>query len=89
MASTLITGTVWAGKTRSRRSSLDFPTGSVRPIYLDFAYFSFVIGMTAQTADVSISRRTLRRLALLHGLLSFDFNTAVVALSISALAGLL
>ena len=63
--------------------------GSEPPDYLDFAYFSFVIGMTAQTADVSISGRRLRRLALLHGIVSFGFNTAVVALSISGLAGVL
>lgn len=68
---------------------LQFPGGEQEPDYLDFAYFSFVIGMTAQTADVNISDRTLRRLALLHGLLSFGFNTAVLALTISGLAGVL
>lgn len=67
---------------------LEFP-GQGPPDYLDFAYFSFVVGMTAQTADVSISGRPLRRLALLHGIVSFSFNTAVVALSISGLAGVL
>ncbi|UOQ53606.1 DUF1345 domain-containing protein [Hymenobacter cellulosivorans] len=67
---------------------LEFP-GQEQPDYLDFAYFSFVLGMTAQTADVSISGRYIRRLALLHGLVSFGFNTAVVALSISGLAGVL
>jgi len=66
-----------------------FPGDEKEPDYLDFAYFAFVIGMTAQTADVSISDRTLRRLALLHGMLSFGFNTAVVALVINGLAGLL
>ncbi|PJJ53351.1 DUF1345 domain-containing protein [Hymenobacter chitinivorans] len=67
---------------------LEFP-GREPPDYLDFAYFSFVVGMTAQTADVSISSQYVRRLALLHGLVSFGFNTAVVALSISGLAGVL
>ncbi|UOQ72769.1 DUF1345 domain-containing protein [Hymenobacter cellulosilyticus] len=67
---------------------LEFP-GQHPPDYLDFAYFSFVVGMTAQTADVSISGRYMRRLALLHGLVSFGFNTAVVALSISGLASVL
>lgn len=66
-----------------------FPGREPEPDYLDFAYFSFVIGMTAQTADVSIADRTIRRLALLHGLLAFGFNTAVVALAINGLAGLL
>ncbi|AHJ99400.1 hypothetical protein Hsw_3805 [Hymenobacter swuensis DY53] len=68
---------------------LAFPGDEQEPDYLDFAYFAFVIGMTAQTADVAIADRTMRRLALLHGLLSFGFNTAVVALAINGLAGLL
>jgi uncharacterized membrane protein len=68
---------------------LEFPGGEKEPDYLDFAYFSFVIGMTAQTADISISSQQLRRYALFHGLLSFGFNTVVVALTIGALAGIL
>lgn len=66
---------------------LDFPAGSARPNYLDFAYFGF--SMTAQTSDVSISGSALRHTALLHGLISFIFNTAVVAISISGLVGVL
>lgn len=68
---------------------LDFPGGEKEPNYLDIAYFAFVVGMTAQTADVSISNRGLRQLALLHGLLSFVFNTALVALVINGVAGIL
>ena len=68
---------------------LDFPGGDKEPDYLDIAYFSFVVGMTAQTADVSISGRDQRRLALLHGLISFVFNTTLVALVISGVAGVL
>ena len=59
------------------------------PNYLDFAYFSFVIGMTAQTADIGIANRSLRRAALLHGLISFVFNTTIVALTIGTIGGLL
>jgi uncharacterized membrane protein len=68
---------------------LTFPLGSPRPAYFDFAYYAFVVGMTAQTADVSITSPVLRRATLLHGLLSFGFNTAVVAVSISGLVGVL
>jgi len=68
---------------------LDFPGNDPEPDYLDMAYFAFVIGMTAQTADVSISSRTMRRVALLHGLISFVFNTTLVALVISGIAGVL
>jgi len=73
----------------NQEGGLDFPGGETDPDYLDFAYFAFVVGMTAQTADVSISSRTLRRMALLHGVLSFGFNTAVVALIINGLAGII
>lgn len=72
-----------------QEGGLAFPGDEPEPDYLDFAYFSFTIGMTAQTADVSIADRTIRRLVLVHGLLSFGFNTAVVALIISVLAGIL
>jgi uncharacterized membrane protein len=66
---------------------LDFPAEQ-RPDYLDFAYFSFVIGMTFQVSDVSVSARPMRRFVLLHSLLSFVFNTIVVALTISVLSNL-
>jgi uncharacterized membrane protein len=67
---------------------LQFPDEQ-EPDYLDFVYFSFVIGMTFQVSDVEISSRPIRRLALLHALISFAFNTAIVALSINIISGLL
>lgn len=66
---------------------LQFPD-ECEPDYLDFVYFSFVIGMTFQVSDVEISSRQIRRLAWLHGLISFIFNTAIVALSINIISGL-
>ncbi len=66
---------------------LDFP-GKEQPDYLDFVYFSFVIGMTFQVSDVTINSRKIRRFALLHALMSFGFNTAIVALSINVISGL-
>lgn len=68
---------------------LVFPDGNIEPDYLDFAYFSFVIGMTSQVSDVQINSRKFRRWALLHGLISFAFNAAVLALSINILSSLL
>jgi uncharacterized membrane protein len=65
---------------------LDFP-GTADPDYLDFAYYSFVVGMTFQTADVSITDRSIRRLTLLHGLLSFVFNTLILALAVNLIFG--
>lgn len=67
---------------------LQFPE-EPEPDYLDFIYFSFVLGMTFQVSDVEISSRTIRRLAWLHGLISFVFNTAIVALSINIISGLI
>jgi uncharacterized membrane protein len=66
---------------------LDFPDG-IHPDFLDFAYYSFVIGMTFQVSDVSISSRKLRRLTLLHSLMAFAFNTIIVALTVNVIAGL-
>ena len=73
----------------SDRPPLEFPGQEDLPDYLDFAYFAFIIGMTAQTADVNIHGRRMRRTALLHGIVAFAFNTAVVALSIGVLTTLL
>jgi len=67
---------------------LDFP-GDDNPDYLDFAYFSFVIGMTCQVSDVQITSKSLRSLALIHGVLSFCFNTVILALTINTISGLL
>jgi len=76
-------------KQRDNKSDtpLDFP-GNAKPDYLDFAYFSFVIGMTFQVSDVEIASHRIRRMALFHGLLSFTLNTFVVALTINLIAGL-
>lgn len=65
---------------------LVFP-GGAEPDYLDFLYFSAVIGMTSQVSDVAVASRRLRRLTLIHGVLSFGFNLIVLALSINVLAG--
>jgi uncharacterized membrane protein len=72
---------------QSDQQSDDRP--AYQPDYLDFAYFSFVVGMTAQVSDVEVTSRSLRRLVLLHGLLSFAFNTIVIALTVNIVSQLL
>jgi uncharacterized membrane protein len=67
--------------------ALAFPA-TRQPDYIDFAYYSFVIGMTFQVSDVTINSRILRRTTLAHALLSFALNTFVVALTINLIAGL-
>ena len=73
--------------TEKNAGGLIFPQEQ-HPDYLDFAYFSFVIGMTFQVSDIEITARTIRRQVLVHGLLSFALNTFVVALTINLIAGL-
>ncbi len=72
---------------KSINEPLRFP-GKMKPNYLDFAYFSFVIGMTFQVSDVEINSPKIRKTALAHGLLAFAFNTFVVALTINLIAGI-
>ena len=59
------------------------------PDYLDFAYYSFVVGMTSQVSDVAVLSRQMRRLTLIHGVLSFVYNIVVLAMSISIIGGVL
>ena len=66
----------------------NFP-GTHLPDYLDFMYFSYVLGMTSQVSDVTINTRAMRRLALLHGLISFTFNLMIVAFFINVLGAIL
>ncbi|GAB4027970.1 DUF1345 domain-containing protein [Spirosoma gilvum] len=68
-----------------RPKGLEFPNES-EPDYMDFAYFSFVIGMTSQVSDVAISSKVMRRTALAHGVLSFAFNAIIIALTISGIS---
>ena len=65
---------------------LNFPGGQ-DPDYLDFFYFSAVVGMTSQVSDVAVASHRMRRLTLMHGLLSFAFNLVVLALAVNVFAG--
>jgi uncharacterized membrane protein len=76
------------GDEDDERGGLDFP-GTDGPDYFDFAYYSFVVGMTSQVSDVSISSHHMRRTTLLHSVLSFAFNIAVLALSVNILVSVI
>ncbi|MGE8609891.1 MAG: DUF1345 domain-containing protein [Acinetobacter baumannii] len=67
---------------------LDFPD-TEHPTYPDFLYFSYIIGTSAQTADVSITNKHMRLLNLFHAVLSFGFNTTILAICINVAAGFL
>ena len=67
---------------------LQFP-GGLDPDYFDFLYYAHVVGMTSQVSDVQVTSREMRRLTMVHGVLSFGFNMLIVALTINVVAGLL
>ena len=71
----------------SDRDALTFP-GTSNPDYWDFFYFATSIGAASQTSDVAINAQSLRRLATLHAIVSFFFNTMVLALAINLAASL-
>ena len=65
---------------------LGFP-GTEMPCLLDFAYYAFTLGMCFQVSDVTVTQHRMRRATLGHALLSFAFNTAVLALALNLLFG--
>lgn len=67
--------------------ALDFP-GTDAPVLWDFLYFSLVIGMTAQVSDVQVKTVKMRRAVLGHSLISFLFNTVLIALAVNALVAI-
>ena len=67
---------------------LRFPDDD-EPDYLDFAYYSFVVGMTSQVSDVAVLSRQMRRLTIIHGVLSFIYNIAILAMSINIIGNVL
>ena len=65
------------------RGGLQFPGDQPYPDFWDFMYFSLVIGMTCQVSDVQITGRHMRRLASIHGILAFFFNTVILAITVN------
>ena len=73
---------------REELPGIEFP-GDTAPQYSDFLYLAGVIGSSGQTADVAFTSRPMRRVALVHCVLAFAFNTTVLALTINIAASLL
>ncbi len=78
----------YLAKSRHQEAGLDFPKTD-QPDYLDFIYFSYIIGTSAQTADVSITSSSLRHLNIFHCVLAFIFNTVILAVAINVAASLI
>jgi uncharacterized membrane protein len=78
----------YAATLKGQPGGLQFPD-TTQPDYIDFLYFSAVIGTSGQTADVAIASRPMRRVGLVHCVLAFLFNTSLVALTINVASSLL
>jgi uncharacterized membrane protein len=70
------------------RRPLQFPEGEMNPNYWDFLYFSFTIAVAAQTSDIAVMTRSMRKTVLAQSILAFIFNVAIVGLSINIAASL-
>jgi uncharacterized membrane protein len=69
---------------RKKEKALEFPGGGGEPGVTDFLYFSLVIGMTAQVSDVQVQTTRMRRAVMVHGIVSFFFNTVLIAMAVNA-----
>lgn len=72
----------------SGQRPLKFPDDEQQPDYWDYLYFAFTIAVAAQTADVSVMSRPMRKIVLAQSILSFLFNVAIIGLSINVMASL-
>jgi uncharacterized membrane protein len=77
-----------AGRTAGECECLEFPGGK-DPADIDFAYFAFTVGMCFQVSDVMVATTLMRREVLVHAVLSFAYNTMIVALALNLAIGLL
>ena len=68
------------------RRALNFPEKEGNPDYWDFLYFSFTIAVAAQTSDITVMSRSMRKTVLAQSILSFLFNVAIIGLSINMAA---
>lgn len=67
-----------------RIGGLDFGPDTPEPGVIEFVYYSFTIGMTAQTSDTGATTTEMRRLTLWHAVVSFMYNTVLIALAVNA-----
>ena len=72
---------------RGRSGGIDFNEDDL-PVYADFAYMAFTIGMTYQVSDTDLATKAMRHTALRHALLSYVLGTVIIAATINVAAGL-
>ncbi len=73
---------------KAEERPLAFPNTAM-PVFWDFAYFSFTIAAACQTADVSTTNASIRRIVLAHSVVSFFFNASILGFAINVTAGLI
>jgi uncharacterized membrane protein len=74
-------------KDEERSGGLEFP-GDKEPGKLDFAYFSFTVGTSFAASDVKVTSRRSRGVVLGHTILSFIYNTVLIAVVINVITAL-
>ena len=79
---------MWYTSRRGAQTGLAFVPEDVDPNMWDFFYYSFTIGMAAQTSDITLRSRAFRKVTLMHAVLSYFFNTVILALAVGAAANL-
>ena len=77
----------YAALSQNKPKGIQFPDEE-QPDYGDFFYFSAIIGTSGQTADISFTSKSMRRLGSVHCILAYLFNTTVLALLINIGASL-
>lgn len=71
-----------------QRGSIRFPDG-VNPSFVDYLYFSFTLGTSFATSDREVVGLPVRRVVLIHSVLSFFYNAVVVAVAFQVLQELM
>jgi len=67
---------------------LSFPD-TAEPLFWDFVYFAFTIGVACQTADVATRQTDMRKLVTIHSVIAFVFNLVILGFAVNVSAGLL
>ena len=66
------------------RRGLEFPDVELVD-YWDFMYYSFTIAMCYQTSDVTVTLPRMRRVTLVHAILSFAFVLLILSFAVNAI----
>jgi uncharacterized membrane protein len=77
-----------ANERSAEHGGIDVPGNEGHPVFVDFLYFSVIIGTCCSTSDINVTSKAVRREALIHGVFSFFFNMVVLGLMMNLISGL-